>query len=209
MEIYKSIIINYNDIQDFNTKNFEYFVKIIQEAKDKFTNHLFLIVDNLIFDNYSLTTHIIDFTDSIGLFLIDELIWLTNDDIKNSHYQNIFKSVLWLSVKKDYFFNKDLLRVNHIWKDMEWGKREKNYHPLGKDMGNIWLIEESEKAVITQQIFMNLNQLVANCILSQIEKEDESFAIYTNQKQLLQATDIHHIIAQKVEKNFTLKTIEI
>ncbi len=45
------------------------------------------------------------------------------------------------AVYKDttYFFNKDPIREKHIWKDVEWGGRTKNYNPKGKDPGTVWI----------------------------------------------------------------------
>jgi DNA modification methylase len=52
---------------------------------------------------------------------------------------NKFYFLLWLSKGENYYFDKDSIREKHIWKDVEWGKREKNYNSKGKDPGNVWL----------------------------------------------------------------------
>lgn len=58
-------------------------------------------------------------------------------------------------------FNKDLIREKHIWKDVEWGKREKNYNPKGKDPGNVWIpTNDNGKAVITEHILLNKEKVI-------------------------------------------------
>ena len=53
------------------------------------------------------------------------------------------------------FFNKDAIRESHIWKDVEWGHRSKNYNPKGKDPGNVWIpTEDDGKGNITKHIFL-------------------------------------------------------
>ena len=53
-------------------------------------------------------------------------------------------------------FIKDNIREKHIWKDVEWGKRKKNYNPKGKDPGNVWLpTKDDGKGKITEHLILN------------------------------------------------------
>ena len=66
------------------------------------------------------------------------------------------KYVVWLCKNHAQMsFNKDAVREKHIWKDVEWGKRAKNYNPRGKDPGNVWIpTEDDGRAHITRHIML-------------------------------------------------------
>ena len=62
-------------------------------------------------------------------------------------------------------FDKDAIREKHIWKDVEWGKREKNYNPKGKDPGNVWIPTlDDGKAHITKHILLSESEIFARLI---------------------------------------------
>lgn len=67
------------------------------------------------------------------------------------------KYIIWLSKKHSaMIFNKDAIREKHIWKDVEWGKRSKNYNPKGKDPGNVWIpTEDDGNGKITTHIMLD------------------------------------------------------
>ncbi len=67
------------------------------------------------------------------------------------------KYVVWVCKKHSAMkFNKDAIREKHIWKDVEWGKRTKNYNPKGKDPGNVWIpTEDDGNANITEHILLD------------------------------------------------------
>ena len=71
--------------------------------------------------------------------------------------------VLWLCKNIERMaFNKDAIREKHIWKDVEWGKREKNYNPKGKDPGNVWIpTEDDGHAHITGHILLSDEEVIA------------------------------------------------
>ena len=48
-------------------------------------------------------------------------------------FKNYVTNILFLSKNEKYYFDKDPIREKHIWKNVEWGKRKKNYNPKGKD----------------------------------------------------------------------------
>lgn len=62
-------------------------------------------------------------------------------------------------------FNKDAIREKHIWKDVEWGKRAKNYNPKGKDPGNVWIpTEDDGNANITDHIMLDDDGVIARLL---------------------------------------------
>lgn len=177
----KSKIIDNSGITELNAKEFENLLGIIKSTADSFENNYFVVINNIKYNGFPLSLLICDYAENIGLSLVDEIIWLCNSETNNT-FKNIFKSILWFTKKPNYDFNKDILRVKHIWKDMEWGKREGNYHPLGKDPGNVWVKEYSEKAVITEHKFLTTEEIYAKLILSQMKNEKEYFEIFSNSK---------------------------
>lgn len=76
------------------------------------------------------------------------------------------KYIVWLCKKHSSMkFNKDAIREKHIWKDVEWGKRAKNYNPKGKDPGNVWIpTEDDGNANITEHIMLGDNGVIARLL---------------------------------------------
>lgn len=76
---------------------------------------------------------------------------------------------------KTYFFNKDPIREKHIWKDVEWGKREKNYNSLGKDPGTVWIkIIDDGKANIVGHETLTPEDLLKRIKLSSLKSKKYS-----------------------------------
>lgn len=71
-----------------------------------------------------------------------------------SGLQSVYETILFLvKDRREYRFDKDGIRVAHVYEGNEWGDREtgrsayhdtevKRYNPAGKDPGNVWLEEE-------------------------------------------------------------------
>ena len=76
------------------------------------------------------------------------------------------KYVVWLCKKHSVMkFNKDAIREKHIWKDVEWGKRAKNYNPKGKDPGNVWIpTEDDGNANITEHIMLGDSGVISRLL---------------------------------------------
>lgn len=74
--------------------------------------------------------------------------------------------ILWVSKNnKNIHFDKDPIRENHIWKNLEWGKRTKNYHEKGKDPGNVWIpTEDDGKGTISKHIILTEKQIIKRII---------------------------------------------
>lgn len=76
----------------------------------------------------------------------------------NNRYIHIY---FFVKNFKNYYFNKDLIREKHIWKGVEWGKREDRYNPLGKDPGNLWLMTEDDgKGKIIQHVPLSIDAVL-------------------------------------------------
>ena len=195
--MYKSIIIEYIDKVNFVQNDYGTLVQLLEKSHDNFTNYLFVVVDNIKYEKYPLTLHLSDWAEKKSLILIDEWIWLYFEGNTINQYNSIFKSILWFSKKESTIFNKDLLRTTHIWKDVEWGKREKNYHPLGKDPGNVLLLENAKNGIIQEQNTISNPEIIAKLVLCQIENDTETYHFCSNKPVNL--TDIQTFISQKTE----------
>lgn len=93
---------------------------------------------------------LIEYGISLNLYYINTIVIPDNTDkLDNVLY------CIWFTKDKNYYFNKDTIREKSIWKDVEWGKREKNYNSKGKDPGNVWIpTEDDGKANITNHILL-------------------------------------------------------
>lgn len=82
--------------------------------------------------------------------------------------------ILWFTNDiKNYQVYKDNIREKSIWKDVEWGKREKNYNKKGKDPGNVWIpTNDDGKGNITYHKILSLKQIVERIIKFSVSKND-------------------------------------
>jgi hypothetical protein len=93
------------------------------------------------------------------------LIKSNKNQKKGLFFSDCFDQILFFSKSKNFFLDKDPIREKHIWKDVEWGKRAKNYNPKGKDPGNVWIrTEDDGKANITQHIPLNESESIERII---------------------------------------------
>lgn len=93
--------------------------------------------------------------DGIGYDYVTTIVYPSSESQKAAFVDNV-KYVVWLAKQhKSMKFNKDAIREKHIWKDVEWGKRAKNYNPKGKDPGNVWIpTVDDGHAHITEHILL-------------------------------------------------------
>lgn len=108
-----------------------------------------------------------DFLDVIQLGLDANLTYINTivaptDGIIHSELPDNVLYIVWFAKNRDLMcFNKDAIRESHIWKDVEWGHRAKNYNPRGKDPGNVWIpTEDDGKGNITKHILLDYEALI-------------------------------------------------
>lgn len=99
---------------------------------------------------------IISIANVIGYEYVNTIVYPSSVRQQVAFSDNV-KYVVWLCKNHaNIKFVKDAIREKHIWKDVEWGKRAKNYNPKGKDPGNIWIpTEDDGKANITRHIMLD------------------------------------------------------
>lgn len=91
---------------------------------------------------------------------------------------NVLYCVWFTKDKKNYYFNKDFIREKSIWKDVEWGKRQKNYNSKGKDPGNVWIpTEDDGKANITKHILLTIEDVFERILSTTLIDNDKYLLI--------------------------------
>jgi len=93
---------------------------------------------------------LIEYGISLELYYINTIVIPDNTDMLD----NVLYCVWFTKDKKSYYFNKDFIREKSIWKDVEWGKREKNYNSKGKEknqFGKMSNGENEKKTIIPKE----------------------------------------------------------
>jgi DNA modification methylase len=104
---------------------------------------------------------VIEFGNKLGYNYINTIVVPTEKKTIVELPDNVLYIVWFAKNREKMFFNKDAMRESHIWKNVEWGKREKNYNPKGKDPGNVWIpTKDDGKGNITEHILMNLPAII-------------------------------------------------
>lgn len=117
---------------------------------------------------------LINFGTSLELYYINTIVIPDNNDMLD----NVLYCVWFTKDKKNYYFNKDSIREKSIWKNVEWGKREKNYNEKGKDPGNVWIpTEDDGKAHITNHILLSKSQIFDKLLSTTLLKNDKYLLI--------------------------------
>jgi len=108
---------------------------------------------------------VIQVANEVGYDYVTTIVYPTTE-IQNVAFDDNVRYVVWLA--KNHLkmkFDKDAIREKHIWKDVEWGKRAKNYNPKGKDPGNVWIpTEDDGKANITAHILLSDSDVIEKLI---------------------------------------------
>lgn len=146
---------------------------------------------NVTHDFLQVIKHAVD----IGYTYVNTIVYPTIEKQDCVIKDNV-RYVIWLCKNHQTMkFNKDTIREKHIWKDVEWGKRTKNYNPKGKDPGNVWIpTNDDGKANITEHILLSdeevINKLLAMSCCGEdymILKEETAHNHYEQQKDVSEA----------------------
>ena len=187
----------------YEVKSLDELAKKLTDFKDTLSNsgNMFLIADN-IYVNETVQNSFFDFIDialEYNFKYINTIVFPIVDSTKSLRHN--IKYLLWL-VKdhNEMYFNKDNIREKHIWKDVEWGKRKKNYNPKGKDPSNIWIPTiDDGKGKIIEHTILSLEEIINRCIVSSsIEKDKVLIEIYSsiNKNNLIKEREIELLVKQ-------------
>lgn len=140
-------------------------ISLLCKYKDSLdqSGNIFVLVRNEVDGFGDVTSDFLDViyaATSMGYLYVNTIVVPTEDRINADLPDNVLY-IIWLAKDKNHFFNKDVIRESHIWKDVEWGKRAKNYNPKGKDPGNVWIpTKDDGKAHITDHILLSLSDVI-------------------------------------------------
>jgi DNA modification methylase len=116
---------------------------------------------NAMFDVQNDFFDVIEFGDKLGLSYVNTIVVPVKEKTTAELPDNVLYIVWFAKNRQKQFFNKDPMRESHIWKNVEWGRREKNYNPKGKDPGNVWIpTKDDRKGNITEHILMNMPTII-------------------------------------------------
>lgn len=101
----------------------------------------------------------------IGYSYINTIV-VPRNKVQNYSFLDNVIYIVWLCKNPaNMYFDKDAIREKHIWKDVEWGHRAKNYNPKGKDPGNVWIPTlDDGKAHITKHILLDKEDIINRLI---------------------------------------------
>ena len=140
----------------------------------------------------------------------------SDGDMDNSYEEILF----FIKDKRAYQFNKDAIRVAHVYKGNEWGgEREKGnsayhdtevrrYNPEGKDPGNVWLNElrdQTSGETVDETKPLSRTEALRRCLRAGSEEDkvvnlwaanDEFHETVTSENREIR----HHSIAQVIDK---------
>jgi len=149
-------------IKDTITNAQQKLIRIKSEIID--SGNIFVLVRSEYNENCDIKNDffdIINFGEKTGLLYVNTIVVPTKEKIEVELPDNVLYIVWFAKDKQKQFFNKDSMRESHIWKDVEWGKREKNYNPKGKDPGNVWIpTKDDGKGKITEHILMEMPHII-------------------------------------------------
>ncbi|MCL2198662.1 MAG: site-specific DNA-methyltransferase [Defluviitaleaceae bacterium] len=155
--MYTAIILK-NSIKNINSRLADMYAKTAE------TGSLFALVSSEYSEDGDVTGDFLDVIEaglSCGYEYVNTIIAPKKDKQIHSISDNVMYIVWFVKDKSKMYFNKDAIREKHIWKDVEWGKREKNYNPKGKDPGNVWIPTiDDGKGKITEHVFMDTREII-------------------------------------------------
>ena len=179
--MYKSIIIN------LLSNKIEESLNIFNKVEKDFFDYLdddgtFWIITQNYLSNNNFIVSSLSLADRIQSYHLRNIILVPDFQLDykrdNSIFENDTFEILFYSKNESYSFEKDLIREKHIWKDVEWGKREKNYNPLGKFPGNVWLQTEDDGCgKITKHLPFNLEKSINRIIKCSTTQNDSCLII--------------------------------
>lgn len=163
--MYQTILYKYRFNEDINNAYRSIFSKLDD------TGSLFIFFETEYDSNGFVKNNVFDV---VNLFLNlrfeykNIIIYPIKIDNKGGILKRNVGYILWFVKKNNImFFNKDVIREKHIWKDVEWGKRKKNYNPKGKDPGNVWIpTTDNGEGLITEHLFLSIEDIINRCISS-------------------------------------------
>lgn len=123
---------------------------------------------------YSALEAVEDYIEKNEELVYKNIIIAPSTTNKQSKLNDAVLYILWFSSNDNSYFNKDSIREKHIWKDVEWGKRAKNYSEKGKDPSNVWIpTEDDGKGKITEHVILGWRGVLERLYKMTYESEQD------------------------------------
>lgn len=161
-------------IIDISKNNLDDSKRIVGNTIEKYWDNLnsdgiiWIICRNKVYDTTIQPIPFIIAEDLLSkkLKLKNIIIW---PNFQKSQKSNIFIDItyyiLFFVKNNNYYFDIDPVREKHIWKDVEWGKRKKNYNEKGKNPGNFWFkTEDDGQGKITRHLPLSYRKMLERII---------------------------------------------
>jgi len=186
MKAYQSILINLLNHSDNQSKQIikQYYKKHDRLLKDDGT---LWILCNTSIKNNEPVVHPFAIAEEFKRYYLKNIIIVPgfNRINEGTFFDNCVYHILFFSKNEQYFFDKDPIREKHIWKDVEWGKRKKNYNPKGKFPGNVWLkTKDDGKGKITEHVAISFKDVIKRIIQCSTKGKSNCLLINFNKAQV-------------------------
>lgn len=147
-----------------NSIGIEHPLKFDELTSDNIEN-IFIFFRNIYDHKGNLTVSFLEilkqYYDANNQYIYKNVIIVPEEKNKLSALNDNVLYIIWFSKSEDSYFDKDSIREKHIWKNVEWGKREKNYSPKGKDPSNVWIPTlDDGKGKITSHVSLKIHGAV-------------------------------------------------
>ncbi len=162
--MYQSIIADYRSSQSFLKLN-KFLHQLIQNHLSE--NGTFWILCKNSFEKKEMIFNAFEISEHFHKYYLKNIILFHSDSPKkkNLFFGENFDQILFFAKNENFFLDKDPIREKHIWKDVEWGQRSKNYNKNGKDPGNFWMkTKDDGKANITKHIPLDSKESIKRII---------------------------------------------
>ncbi len=203
--MYQTILYKYSSKEEIDNL----YERIFSRLED--TGSLFVFFENSYSENWFMKESIFDVVD-IFMNLKFEYINIITYPIKTASKETMKRNVgyiVWF-VKDSWKmeFNKDSIREKHIRKDVERGKREKNYNPKWKDPGNVWIpTTDNGSGKITEHLVLSTEEIVNRCISMSYKNNGKIFIDIPNINKSKLAYNKDSVFAKSKRSQWSIKDL--
>ena len=174
-------------------------------------DNIFVFCRNIYDQKAMLTTSFLEIVEQFyklnSSLQYKNILVIPDEKNKSSLLNDNLVFVLWFTGKEKPFFDKDRIREKHIWKDVEWGKRKKNYSDSGKDPSNVWIPTlDDGKGKITEHIYLGIEGAVERIIKGYGSAEIPTEWHYLRDDHLVEITETELKVALRASSNAFLQS---
>ena len=129
-------------------------------------------------------------------FTLKNTVTVHTERERGGNLDSIYKEILFLvKDKRAYKFNKDAIRVPHVYKGNEWGGNRKKgssayhdtevrrYNPDGKDPSNVWTFEdrtETAEENVDRTEPIGMEEAIQRCVRVGSDEDEIVYTLWMN-----------------------------